>query len=415
MLGCREDRVETEAAQKLMAGGRGLVVEVDYMARALELAAQARGSTGNNPPVGAVIVRDKRIVGEGHTQPPGQAHAEVVALQQAGQLARGATMYVTLEPCCHFGRTPPCTRAILSAGIAEVHMAMLDPNPLVAGGGKAALEQAGVAVVLGEREAEARRVAEAWLTYIEKGRPMVIAKYAMTLDGKIATPTGESRWITGSAARRQVHRLRASVDAIMVGITTIIADDPQLTARDETDQPLARQPLRLVVDSTGRTPLHSQVVSGQLPGATALLVGPRANHERLRQIEQMGNAVITVPELDGRVDLRAALRSLASEWDITSVLVEGGSQLLGSLFDLELVDKVVAFIAPKLIGGAEAPGPVAGRGVAHIESAVTLREATWEQVGEDMMVTGYVDRSTAREPRPVPNASAEDGIDETRK
>ncbi len=391
------------------------MVEVDYMARALELAAQARGSTGNNPPVGAVIVRGERIVGEGHTRPAGQAHAEIVALQQAGELARGATMYVTLEPCCHFGRTPPCTRAILSAGIAEVHMAMLDPNPLVAGGGKAALEQAGVAVVLGEREAEARRVAEAWLTYIEKGRPMVIAKYAMTLDGKIATPTGESRWITGSAARRQVHRLRASVDAIMVGITTIITDDPQLTARDEADRPLARQPLRLVVDSTGRIPLHSQVVSGQLPGATVLLVGPRASQQRLRQIEQMGNTIATVPELHGRVDLRAALRSLASEWDITSVLVEGGGQLLGSLFDLDLVDKVVAFIAPKLIGGAEAPGPVAGRGVAHIESAVALRDVTWEQVGEDMMVVGYVDRGVDRDVRSVPDTTDEDRTDEARE
>lgn len=373
------------------------MANTDYMARALELAARARGATGNNPPVGAVLVREGRVVGEGYTQPAGQAHAEIVAIQQAGELARGSTLYVTLEPCCHFGRTPPCTRALLAAGVAEVHVATLDPNPLVCGGGKAALEQAGVAVTVGEREAEARRIMEAWLTYIQLGRPLVVAKYAMTLDGKIATSTGESKWITGSAARRRVHQLRASVDAIMVGVTTVVADDPQLTARDEEGQPLSRQPLRLIVDSTGRIPLDSQVVSGKLPGATALLVGPRANSQRLHEVKRKGNAIITVAEREGRVDLRSALHGLAREWEITSLLVEGGGQLLGSLFDLGLVDKVVAFVAPKLIGGAEAPSPVAGRGVSSMESAVTLRDVVWEQVGDDMMVVGYVDRDVHRD------------------
>lgn len=370
--------------------------EIDFMARALELAAQARGSTGNNPPVGAVVVRDGRIVGEGHTQPAGQAHAEIVALQQAGGAARGATMYVTLEPCCHFGRTPPCTQAILKAGVSEVHVATIDPNPLVCGGGKAALEQGGVAVTVGAHEAEARRIMEAWLTYIQLGRPLVIAKYAMTLDGKIATYTGESKWITGAAARRKVHQLRTSVDAIMVGVTTVVADDPQLTARDGEGKPLPRQPLRVIVDSTGRVPLTSQVVSGKLPGATTIVVGPRANSRQVNEIERRGNTIIASPERDGRVDLRATLHSLASEWDITSVLVEGGGQLLGSLFDLSLVDKVVGFIAPKLVGGAEAPGPIAGRGVDTIESAVVLEDVVWEQVGDDMMVMGYVARDVHR-------------------
>lgn len=373
------------------------MAEIDYMARALELAAQARGSTGNNPPVGAVIVRDGRIVGEGHTQPAGQSHAEIVALQRAWEEARGATMYVTLEPCCHFGRTPPCTQAILKAGISEVHMATLDPNPLVCGGGKAALEKSGVTVTVGTGVTEARRIMEAWLTYIQVRRPLVIAKYAMTLDGKIATFTGESKWITGPAARQRVHQLRASVDAIMVGVTTVVADDPQLTARDEDGKPLSRQPLRVVVDSTGRVPLTNQIVSGKLPGATAIIVGPRANSQHINEIEGKGNTIISVPERDGRVDLRAALHGLANDWDITSVLVEGGGQLLGSLFDLGLVDKVVGFIAPKLIGGAEAPGPVAGRGVESIESAVLLKDVVWEQVGDDMMVVGYVVKDVHRD------------------
>lgn len=366
------------------------MADVDYMARALELAQKARGSTGTNPAVGAVIVREGRIVGEGFTQPPGQGHAEIVALRQAGEQARGATLYVTLEPCCHHGRTPPCVDALIAAGIAEVHMATLDPNPLVSGGGKAALERAGVATVVGEHEAEARRSMEAWLTYITKGRPLVIAKYAMSLDGKIATPTGESRWITGPRARGWVHRLRSTVDAIMVGVNTVVADDPRLTARDEAGRLLPRQPLRLVVDSTARVPLSSQVISGGLPATTAVIVGPRADPERVARIRALGNAVIAVPERDGRVDLATALTGLAAEWDVTSVLVEGGGALLGSLFDLGLVDKVVAFVAPILIGGAEAPGPVGGRGVESIRSAVRLRDVSWERLGDDLMVMGYV-------------------------
>ncbi len=365
--------------------------QIDYMARALELAAGARGTTGNNPAVGAVLVRDGRIVGEGFTQPPGQAHAEVVALRQAGELARGATLYVTLEPCCHYGRTPPCTDALIEAGVAEVRMAMLDPNPLVAGGGKAALERGGLATQLGEREVDVRRFLESWLTYISIGRPQVIAKYAMTLDGKIATSTGESKWITGPKARQRVQDLRAEVDAIMVGVNTVIADDPQLTARDEAGEPLPRQPMRLVVDSTARVSLSSRVISGNLPGTTAVIVGPGADPARQREIEGLGNAVIIVPRKSGRVDLEATLQILATEWGITSVLVEGGGELLGSLFDQRLVDKLVAFVAPKLVGGAEAPGPVGGRGVESLASAVRLKDVAWERVGDDLMIVGYVD------------------------
>ncbi|HEX2987135.1 MAG TPA: bifunctional diaminohydroxyphosphoribosylaminopyrimidine deaminase/5-amino-6-(5-phosphoribosylamino)uracil reductase RibD [Chloroflexota bacterium] len=200
-----------------------------YMAMALEQAKLARGNTGNNPAVGAVLVRDGRVVGRGFTQPPGKPHAEIMALREAGELARGATLYVTLEPCCHYGRTPPCSDALIEAGIAEVHMATIDPNPVVSGGGRAALERAGIPTHVGEMESEVRRFLEGWLSYISLGRPMVIAKYAMTLDGKIATFTGESKWISGPASRQRVQQLRASVDALMVGVNTVVADDPQLT------------------------------------------------------------------------------------------------------------------------------------------------------------------------------------------
>jgi diaminohydroxyphosphoribosylaminopyrimidine deaminase / 5-amino-6-(5-phosphoribosylamino)uracil reductase len=363
---------------------------MDYMARALELAACARGNTGNNPAVGAVVVRDGRVVGEGFTQPPGQAHAEVVALRQAGEFARGATVYVTLEPCCHYGRTPPCSDALISAGVAEVHIATLDPNPLVSGGGKSALEGAGISTVVGEREAEARRSMEAWLTYIQKRRPMVIAKYAMSLDGKIATAGGESRWITGPQARQLAHRLRSQVGSIVVGVNTAIVDDPQLTARDEAGRPLDRQPLRVVIDSTARIPLSRKVVSGVLPGKTVVAVGAHADSLRCRQLEALGNAVITLPERDGRVDLDAVLRNLAADWEVTSCLVEGGGSLLGTFFDDRLVDKVVAFVAPKLIGGRDAPGPIGGRGAVDMASVLQLRDWTWELAGEDLVVVGYV-------------------------
>jgi len=368
----------------------------DFMARALALARMAKGRTGNNPAVGAVLVRDGRVVGEGFTQPPGQAHAEIVALRQAGELARGATLYVTLEPCCHYGRTPPCTDALIAAGVAEVHMAMVDPNPLVSGGGKTALERAGIAVHVGEMEPEVRELLDAWLTYVTMGRPQVIAKYAMTADGRIATTAGESRWISGEESRRRVHRLRAEVDAVMVGVNTVIADDPLLTARDERGEPLPRQPMRVIVDSTARVPISSRAISGGLPGTTAVIVGPGADPKRVREIERLGNLVITAPARRGRVDLEAALRLLASEHEITSVLVEGGGELLGSLFDHRLVDKVVAFVAPILVGGEGAPAPVAGQGVASLSEAVRLTRVSWERVGDDLMLVGHVDRGVVQ-------------------
>ena len=385
-----------EAAQHQSPSCGWFGCDMNFMRRALELAAMAKGRTGDNPAVGAVLVRDGRVVGEGYTQPPGEPHAEVMALREAGERARGATLFVTLEPCCHHGRTPPCSDALVAAGVAAVHMAMLDPNPRVGGGGRAALEMAGIHTFVGEGEPEARKVVEEWLVYITLGRPMVTAKYAMSLDGKIATSTGDSRWITGQEARRRVHDLRAQADAVMVGVNTVLADDPQLTARDDQGSLRDRQPLRVVVDSSARTSPDAAIVSGRLPGRTIVLVGPNAAPERIDRLRQGGNDVVCVPGGGVRVDVGAALSILAKEYRVTSVLVEGGGQLLGSLFDAGLLDRVVAFVSPKLVGGSSAPGPVAGEGVRKMSSAISLREPQWEQVGDDLMVMGYVDRGTAR-------------------
>lgn len=365
---------------------------MDFMARALELAEMAKGTTGNNPAVGAVLVKAGNIIGEGATQPPGQAHAEVVALRQAGEQARGATAYVTLEPCCHFGRTPPCTDALIAAGVEEVHMAVLDPNPLVAGGGRAALESAGVRTFVGERERDARRSMEAWLTYIQKGRPLVTAKYAMSLDGKIATSSGDSKWITGTEARLLAHRLRAESGSVVVGVNTVILDDPELTARDENGRRLSRQPLRVILDSCGRIPLSSKVLSGDLPGKTLVVMGPAADREKRAEVERRGATAVVVPIVNGRVSIDAVLRNLAGEWEVTSAFVEGGGTLLGSFFDQGLVDKVVAFVAPKVIGGERALGPVGGAGAPDMKSVVGLTDVNWIRAGDDIMVTGYVRR-----------------------
>ena len=357
---------------------------IKYIKLALALAREALGNVSPNPAVGAVLVNGGKVVGEGFSSPPGGPHAEVVALQRAGEEAQGATLYVTLEPCCHYGRTPPCTKAILAAGVKEVHVATLDPNPLVAGKGKAELEEAGVAVILGEGEEEARQVNEAYLKYVLTHVPFVIAKFAASLDGKIATVEGHSRWITGEAARRKVHHLRAVCDAVMVGINTVVKDDPRLTAR-QGNTPRERQPLRVVVDSHGRFPLKARLL--QEPGRVLVAVAG-VTPSRQWELEQAGAEVLPLPAEDGRVDLRALLEALGQR-SVTSVLVEGGGTLTGSLFQHHLVDKVVAFFAPKIVGGRDAPTPVEGSGVREIGDALSLNRVTVERVGEDIMIIGY--------------------------
>jgi len=361
---------------------------MDYMEQALSLARLAVGQVSPNPAVGAVVVKDDVVVGQGYTQPPGSSHAEVVALQQAGERARGGTLYATLEPCCHYGRTPPCTRAIIAAGITEVHIAMLDPNPLVSGGGKEELESKGISVYLGEHEEEAKEINEAYTKFITTGMPFVTAKFAISLDGKIATRSGDSKWISSDEARKHVHSLRYAADAIMAGVNTIIVDDPHLTCRcGGKGGTVKKQPLRVIVDGRGRTPVGAQVFSQ--PGKTLLALGRSLTPEETKAFRQVGAEVLELPSEEGQVDLGRLLKALG-EREVTSVLVEGGGTLLGSLFDHGLVNKVIAFIAPIIIGGKEAKTAVSGEGVDKVAESIRLQRVMVKKFGEDVMISGYV-------------------------
>jgi len=362
---------------------------MDYMQQALTLARLALGQVSPNPAVGALVVKDGEVVGQGYTQPPGSSHAEVVALEQAGEAARGAAMYVTLEPCCHFGRTPPCTGAIIEAGISEVHIAMLDPNPLVDGKGRDELEAAGIKVFLGERKRKARDINEAYIKFITSGVPFVTAKYAMSLDGKIATRSGDSKWISNEEARHYAHYLRYTNDAIMVGVNTVLVDDPHLTARCSGGKggTVKKQPLRIIVDGSGLTPTTARVLSE--PGETLLALGTSVKPESKKAYTKAGAEIIELPATDGFIDLERLLQELGGR-EVTSVLVEGGSMLLGSMFDLGLVDKVVVFIAPVIIGGEKARTAVAGRGVDKVVDSFKLKRIDIKRFGQDIMLSGYV-------------------------
>ena len=361
-----------------------------HMSRAVLLARRALGSVSPNPSVGAVLVQGEEIVSEGWTQPPGQEHAEAMVIRLAGPRAAGATLYCTLEPCDHTGRTAPCTVAIIEAGIAEVHASMLDPNPRVCGKGLSRLKEAGIEMHVGECQQEASELVEAYIKFITTGLPHVTAKFAMSLDGKIATRTGDSKWITGEEARRYTHELRSTSDCIMIGVNTVLVDDPQLTARDEHDVPLDRQPLRVVVDSAGGTPPGARLLAE--PGHTLVAVA-QANDASRRELTRFGAEIETVPADDGAVDLLKLLEVLG-EREITSIFVEGGGTLLGSLFDRDLVDKVVGFVAPTIIGGKLAPSPVGGDGHEKMADALRLRDVRVRTFGEDVAVIGYCKAET---------------------
>lgn len=362
-----------------------------FMQKALVLADRARGRSSPNPAVGAVLTRDDMIVGEGYTQPAGGPHAEVVALAQAGERARGATLYVTLEPCCHHGRTPPCTQAIIAAGVAEVHIATLDPNPLVNGQGQRELQEAGIRTLLGDGEEEARILNEAFFKYIVCGRPFVTAKWAMTIDGKMAAQSGDARWVTGEVARARVHDLRDVVDAIVVGVGTVIADDPQLTARPANCIGRAprdgARPLRVVLDSQGRIPLDARLLSPGLAPGTLVAVTAGAGAGDRARIAATGAEVALLPEREGRVDLEALIE-LLGERGLVSVLLEAGPTLLGAFFASNLVDKVWAFVAPKVVGGNRAPAAWPGMGT--MSEALGLERVRVEQLGKDLLVEGYL-------------------------
>jgi diaminohydroxyphosphoribosylaminopyrimidine deaminase/5-amino-6-(5-phosphoribosylamino)uracil reductase len=355
-----------------------------WMQAALELAQQGRGYVEPNPLVGAVIVRDNCPVGRGWHQRFGEAHAEVNALAQAGQLARGATLYVTLEPCCHHGKTPPCTDAILRAGIRRVVAAMPDPYSQVAGQGAARLRAAGVEVALGVCEAEARRLNAPYLKLLATGRPYVHAKWAMTLDGKIATRTGDSKWISNAASRHLVHALRGRMDAIVVGIGTALADDPLLTARP----PGPRTPVRVVLDSRARLPLTGQLAQTAREAPVMVVTSDAVDRERVDGLTALGCEWFAVPGGKERPQLPAFLDELGRR-RMTNILVEGGSEVLGSFLDAGEIDEVQVFVAPRLVGGTEARTPISGRGVDRIGEALGLSEWRAEMVDGDVFIHGW--------------------------
>ena len=358
------------------------------MRRALELAGQARGLTSPNPMVGAVVVEEGNIVGEGFHAAAGRPHAEVEALAAAGGRARGATLYVTLEPCVHWGRTPPCVPAVAAAGVRRVVAALQDPNPQVAGRGLESLRQAGVEVTLGVLQHEAAEQNRVWIAAVRRGRPHVTLKGAMTLDGRIADVYGESRWITGEAARQEAHRLRSESDAIVVGVGTVLRDDPRLTVR--LDRPWPREPFRVVLDTSARTPAGARLISAGTPARALIVVGEAAPPDRVRALEQAGASVLPVRTREARVEPTAVLAALWAH-QVRGVLVEGGGEVHGAFLDAGLVDRVVLFVAPRLLGGREAPSVVSGAGRA-LKDAVRLGRLSVREVGEDLLVEGNVVR-----------------------
>jgi diaminohydroxyphosphoribosylaminopyrimidine deaminase/5-amino-6-(5-phosphoribosylamino)uracil reductase len=396
------------------------------MLAALDEARAALGTTSPNPAVGAVIVRDGQIIARGHTQPPvgvplhegivtDGAHAEIVALRAAGGRARGADVYVTLEPCAHHGRTPPCADALVEAGVRAVHYALRDPYPKVDGAGHARLAGAGIEVAVGDGEDESRAVLAGYLKHQRTGLPLVVAKYAASLDGRIAAGTGDSRWVSGPDTLRWAHRNRPGLDAIVVGSETVIVDNPELTARpnDPAGPPVAasdvsgdssvaasdvpggsdpavHQPLRIVVDSRGRIPADARVLAG--PSHTLVATTAASPAAWRDAILATGAELLLLPTLDGHVDL-AALVAECGHRGMLTVLFEGGGVLLGSLFDQRLVDRVHAVIAPLIVGAAGAPTPIAGRGAQYMRDAVRLTAITVERLGTDILVTGTPDWS----------------------
>lgn len=365
-------------------------MDIKYMKRALELAKKGIGYTNPNPLVGAVIVKDGRIIGEGYHEIYGGHHAEVNAFENAVEDVEGATMYVTLEPCSHYGKTPPCANKIVEKGIKKVVVALEDPNPEVSGKGIKILKDNGIEVVTGVLEEESRRLNEIFLKYITTKLPFCILKTAMTLDGKIAAYTGDSKWITNEESRKFVHNLRHRVSAIMVGIGTIIRDNPLLNTRLQSGS--GSDPIRVVVDTKARIPLEANVLNMKSNAKTIIATTELAQKEKIKELEYMGAEIITTPLKDNRVDLEYLMKALG-ERKIDSVLLEGGSELNYSAMEAGIIDKVNAFIAPKFIGGREAKTPIGGLGRPMMKDAVMLKDIEIYKFDEDILVEGYINYS----------------------
>lgn len=355
-----------------------------YMKRAFELAKQGWGRTNPNPLVGAIIVKNGEVIAEGFHANIGGAHAEVNAIKNAKCDVSGGTIYVSLEPCSHFGRTPPCTQAIINAGIKEVVIAMEDPNPKCNGNGINILREAGISVIENVLEDEAKKINEIFIKYITRKKPFVIMKSAMTLDGKIATSTGNSKWVTGESARNHVHRIRDRVSAIMVGINTVLADDPMLTTRRDGEND--KDAIKIIVDSTGKLPTGSRLLT---TGKTILATTSKIDQSKEKQLLEKG---VTILKCDGEyenVNLNILMDKLY-ELEIDSVLIEGGGTLNWSALKSGIVDKVMCYIAPKLVGGKNALTPVEGSGIDIMNDAINLTDIDVRMFGSDILIEGYI-------------------------
>lgn len=367
--------------------GDFLSYDEKYMRLAMQLAGNAIGRTSPNPLVGAVIVKDNRVVGCGWHRKAGTPHAEVHALNQAGELAQGADVYVTLEPCAHYGKTPPCAKALVKAKVKNVYGGLLDVNPKVAGKGFKILEDAGIHVEYGFLQDELRKQNEVFFKWIEHKKPFIVLKAAMTLDGKIATATGQSKWITNETSRAYGYKLRDIYDGIMVGINTVIEDNPMLTARVDG----GKNPIRIVVDSSLKIDINANVVQDK-SAKTIVATTDKADKDKILKLQAQNVDVIVVDKDENdKVDIEKLLNILGQQ-NICSILVEGGATLSGSFVAKKLVDKVYFFIAPKIIGGKEAKTPVAGTGILNLQEALTLKDIQIEKLEEDILIIGRVDK-----------------------
>jgi diaminohydroxyphosphoribosylaminopyrimidine deaminase/5-amino-6-(5-phosphoribosylamino)uracil reductase len=367
--------------------GDFLSYDEKYMRLAMQLAGNAIGRTSPNPLVGAVIVKDNRVVGCGWHRKAGTPHAEVHALNQAGELAQGADVYVTLEPCAHYGKTPPCAKALVEAKVKNVYGGLLDVNPKVAGKGFKILEDAGIHVEYGFLQDELRKQNEVFFKWIEHKKPFVVLKAAMTLDGKIATATGQSKWITNETSRAYGYKLRDIYDGIMVGINTVIEDNPMLTARVDG----GKNPIRIVVDSSLKIDINANVVQDK-SAKTIIATTDKADKDKILKLQAQDVDVIVVDKDENdKVDIEKLLDILGQQ-NICSILVEGGATLSGSFVAKKLVDKVYFFIAPKIIGGKEAKTPVAGTGILNLQEAIALKDIQIEKLEEDILIIGRVDK-----------------------
>ncbi len=355
-----------------------------YMQKALDLAARGKGRTSPNPMVGAVIVKGEMVIASGYHRKAGTAHAEAVALRKAGARAKGATLYVNLEPCCHTGkRTPPCTKAVIQAGIKEVVTAMIDPNTKVSGRGLKELRMAGIKTRTGIMKAAAQKLNEVFIKHITRKRPFVILKIAQSIDGRIATSAGESKWITSTEARKRVHKLRNEVDALLVGIGTVKADNPSLDCRI----PGGRNPYRIIVDSRLQISPISKVLRHD-DGKTIIAATEVADKQKLNSLKKMGITVLIIKNKAGRVDLNSLMTKLG-KLNITSVMIEGGSSMAGSALSERIVDKVMFFTAPKIIGGIDAVPSIGGKSPALLRNAIKLKDMQVTKLGKDILIEGY--------------------------